>query len=237
MSDTPATPSVAAAGPDRADRAAFKDLCIDVNHPAVMADFWSEVLGLRVEERNGDFVLRGEAAEQTIWLNAVPEARSVKNRVHLDVHTAAISRLVSAGARVVDTSLPWTVLTDPEGGEFCGFVRSPEVLPGYRLYELVVDAADPGAIATWWADRLGLTAQPGDGEWSVGPGSGLPWEVVFGAVPEAKAAKNRIHWDVWGDPQVLLDAGATLLRRRDAEIGWDVLADPEGNEFCVFDRG
>ena len=45
-----------------------------------------------------------------------------------------------------------------------------------------------------------------------------------------------MHWDVWGDTETFLAAGARLLRGRDDEIGWDVLADPEGNEFCVFTR-
>ena len=59
-------------------------------------------------------------------------------------------------------------------------------------------------------------------------------------VPEPKIAKNRMHHDVLGDTQALLAAGATLVRLRDADtepdgaIEWDVLADPEGNEFCVF---
>ena len=67
--------------------------------------------------------------------------------------------------------------------------------------------------------------------------AGFPWRFwVFAGVPEPKTVKNRIHWDVWGDTPTLLAAGATLLRARDDEIGWDVLADPEGNEFCVFVR-
>ena len=59
-------------------------------------------------------------------------------------------------------------------------------------------------------------------------------------VPEEKTVKNRMHHDVVGDTQALLAAGATLVRLRDADtepdgaIEWDVLADPEGNEFCVF---
>ncbi len=53
-------------------------------------------------------------------------------------------------------------------------------------------------------------------------------------VPERKTGKNRMHLDVFGDPDELLGRGATLVRRRDDEIEWDVLADPEGNEFCVF---
>ena len=58
--------------------------------------------------------------------------------------------------------------------------------------------------------------------------------------PEIKIGKNRMHHDVLGDTQALLAAGARLIRRRDADtepdgaIEWDVLADPEGNEFCVF---
>ena len=64
----------------------------------------------------------------------------------------------------------------------------------------------------------------------------MPWATVFQRVPEPKTVKNRMHWDVWGETQSLLSAGAKLLRSRDIEIGWDVLADPEGNEFCVFTR-
>ena len=92
--------------------------------------------------------------------------------------------------------------------------------PDYRLYEVVVDAADPAAIAGWWADVLGLEPVDGeDGAWSIGPGAGLPWELVFGAVPEPKTVKNRIHWDVWGETSTLLAAGATLLRARDGQLG------------------
>jgi hypothetical protein len=58
----------------------------------------------------------------------------------------------------------------------------------------------------------------------------------FIRVPEAKTVKNRIHWDVTvTDVEALLDGGATLLRAKDDEIRWHVLADPEGNEFCAFD--
>jgi hypothetical protein len=67
----------------------------------------------------------------------------------------------------------------------------------------------------------------------------VPFEnFVFVSVPEPKKVKNRIHWDVeTDDVQALVDAGARILRRRgDGGIGWDVLADPEGNEFCAFTR-
>jgi hypothetical protein len=63
---------------------------------------------------------------------------------------------------------------------------------------------------------------------------GMPWEMVFQPVPEPKTVKNRIHIDVSGRTAEVVAAGARLLRARDDDIGWDVLADPEGNEFCVF---
>ncbi len=64
----------------------------------------------------------------------------------------------------------------------------------------------------------------------------LIWVV---AVPEPKTVKNRMHLDVVGDTAALLALGATVVTLRhdaiDEHVNWDVLADPEGNEFCVFD--
>jgi hypothetical protein len=53
-------------------------------------------------------------------------------------------------------------------------------------------------------------------------------------VPERKAVKNRMHMDVFGNTSELLALGASLVRAHGGDIEWDVLADPEGNEFCVF---
>ena len=216
----------------------FKDLCIDATDPEVLARFWAAALGLRAEPTGGDFRLVGEAPERTLWVNKVPEPRSVKQRVHIDVHVAAVSDLIKLGAVIVDAAQPWTVLADPEGGELCAFVRDPDALPDYRIYEVVVDAADPVTIASWWAERYNADAchdQDRGFSW-IDEVSGMPWPMVFQSVPEPKTVKNRIHWDVWGETATFLTAGATLLRGRDDEIGWNVLADPEGNEFCVFTR-
>jgi hypothetical protein len=227
---------------------AFKDLVIDASDARRMASFWSSASGLSDEPcdpsgEGPDRVLRGALREHTIWVNQVPEHRTAKQRVHLDLHVHRLSDLTELGA-TVDTAYPhWTVMRDPEGGELCAFERDPQTLPSYRIYELVVDCVDPASISAWWAERLGLEAghDPGD-PWywlSGGEGAetaGLPWDVVFNAVPEPKTVKNRVHWDVWGVTADYLAAGAALLRERDDRIGWDVLADPEGNEFCVFTR-
>ncbi|MCX2968450.1 MULTISPECIES: VOC family protein [Streptomyces] len=112
-----------------------------------------------------------------------------------------------------------------------------------RFKDLALDAVDHQATADWWCTALGYSrrlAQPGHEppppQWPVPihdpRGSGpLIW---VNPVPEPKRVKNRMHLDVWGDTAELLALGATLIRRHDARHDWDVLADPEGNEFCVF---
>jgi hypothetical protein len=223
---------------DGSARVAYQDLCVDVTDLDAGAAFLGPLLGLSQEARHPTVLRLGDGVgEHTVWLNLVGEERTVKNRVHLDVHVESVEEVLAAGARVIDDQQPWTVLTHDQAGELCVFVRPPEVLKPYRLYELVVDCADHERVAAWWAERFGVEVQSdGESAWLEG-GDGPPWEIVFGTVPEPKTVKNRVHWDVVGSTPALLAAGATLLRARDDEIGWDVLADVEGNEFCVFAPG
>jgi hypothetical protein len=115
-----------------------------------------------------------------------------------------------------------------------------------RFKDLCLDATDHQALADWWCSAIGYArkddvAPREDGwtrprEWPVPivdpAGAGpLIWIVP---VPEPKSVKNRMHVDVVGDRSALLAAGARLLRERGGDIEWDVLADPEGNEFCCF---
>ena len=225
-------------GATQVARVVYQDLCVDVTDLDAAAAFLGPLLGLQQEERRATVLRLGDGVEDhAVWLNLVPEARTVKNRVHLDVHVAAVDDVLAAGARVLDDSQPWTVLTQDQAGELCAFVRPPGRLPSYRMYELVVDCVDHERVAVWWAARFGVEVQSdGEAAWIEG-GDGPPWAIVFGSVPEPKRVKNRVHWDVVGSTEALLGVGATLLRARDDEISWDVLADVEGNEFCVFAAG
>lgn len=212
----------------------FKDLCVDAVDDRLLGDFWAATLGLQ-QEPDDPATLRGPSPQHTVWINAVPEPVSVKQRVHLDVHVHDVDELTARGARVLVEREGWTVLADPEGGELCAFVRAEP--PPYRLYEVGVDTADPARIAAWWGELFGVEPQSEAGvswHWIEPPGA--PFEgFVFVPVPEPKTVKNRIHWDVAGPAlQPVLDAGATLLRARGDDIRWDVLADPDGNEFCLF---
>ncbi|MGI5459047.1 VOC family protein [Streptomyces sp. CA-249302] len=103
------------------------------------------------------------------------------------------------------------------------------------------DSNDAYALADFWSQVLGLPLheddRPGDEEALI-EGAGL----LFVTVPEAKTVKNRIHFDLQPqdrtrDEEVtrLLALGATLVddQRTGDGMGWVVLADLEGNEFCV----
>jgi hypothetical protein len=220
--------------------AAYKDLCIDASDTGQLQAFYAAALRLDVTHGQGGATwLAGPTPQHTVWINGVPEPKSVKNRVHVDVHCASVAELEELGARVLVPSSPtqhWTVMADPEGQEFCAFVR--ESPPHYRLYEVAVDCTDPIRVGEWWGEVFGVeVGYADDRSWCwLENLPGVPFDAfTFAPVPEPKLAKNRVHWDVTVDAlEPLLAAGATVLRAQDDEIGWTVLSDVEGNEFCAF---
>ncbi|CCH32945.1 VOC family protein [Actinosynnema sp. NPDC047251] len=109
---------------------------------------------------------------------------------------------------------------------------------------LAIDCPDPYALAQFWSQVTGQPVSdedaPGDPEASVSLADGLI--LFFNQVPEPKVGKNRVHLClrplIPRDEEVdrLLGVGATMVvdRRKPDGKGWAVLADPEGNEFCVL---
>ena len=113
------------------------------------------------------------------------------------------------------------------------------------LREIIIDCIDPTLVAGFWSEVLGWTVQEKDGVlWMSASGQPFPdLLLVFVPVPETKAVKNRIHLDVnpVGCTQDEEVARLTALGARRVDVGqgdapWVVLADPEGNEFCVLRR-
>ena len=120
-----------------------------------------------------------------------------------------------------------------------------------RITELVVDSRDPGALARWWAQVLGweVVGTEDDGAVEIGPpGQGPKGPVptlLFAPVPDPTPGKRRLHLDVNPTDR---DQDAELERllalgARPVDVGqgpltpamtWHVLADPEGNEFCLL---
>jgi predicted enzyme related to lactoylglutathione lyase len=113
-----------------------------------------------------------------------------------------------------------------------------------RFSELVVDANDVDRLADFWAAVLGWERREaeddGDAEIAAPDGS-LP-TILFEPVPEPKQVKDRLHIDVSpaaGSNQAaelerLLALGARQIDIGQGEVSWIVLADPEGNEFCLL---
>jgi Glyoxalase-like domain len=221
--------------------ATYKDLCIDVTDARVEGAFWATMLGWRLEPHDdGDPHLRDDDGRIQVWLNQVPEPKTVKNRVHLDVNAESVELAVEQGARVLYETERWTTLADPEGQELCVFVRDAPI--AQRAYELGWDTAEGGQaghdLAAWWAGLLGARAADHEHGFSyVDQIPGCPWESFdFDGVPEPKTVKNRVHIDVTTDDlDALVAHGATVLRPKgDGGLRWTVLADPDGNEFCAF---
>lgn len=219
----------------------FKDLCIDVNDSRLASEFWARTLGLELvgfDDDPDEFKLVGPTKQHTVWPNVVPEPHEVKNRVHLDVFAASLEQFAVLRRLTRLGQFPWTTFLDPEGNEFCVFVVDD--LPDYKVKAVEVDSADPAAMAAWWQGVLGGTVESDEEDvHSVSDIPGVPFEGFdFARVPEPKTVKNRVHWDVLLNEGVevgdLEAAGATVLRRPDDEIRWTIMADPEGNEFCVF---
>ncbi|MGB3442144.1 MAG: VOC family protein [Actinophytocola sp.] len=115
-----------------------------------------------------------------------------------------------------------------------------------RVQHITVDCASPYELARFWSMVTGwpISAidEPGDDEVLIEPPEPGMAELLFVRVPEAKAGKNRLHLDLvpterTRDEEVvrLTAEGATVVadRRTPEGRGWVVMADPEGNEFCV----
>jgi predicted enzyme related to lactoylglutathione lyase len=116
-----------------------------------------------------------------------------------------------------------------------------------RVRWIDVDCADPYELSGFWAEVIGHPRhpedEPGDDECAIliSGQTGM----LFQRVPEGKSVKNRIHLDISPTDRTreeelerLLALGATILddRRREDGTGWVVMADPEGNEFCLERR-
>lgn len=224
--------------PEPAPRASLKDFCIDAIQPVPVAKFWAAAIGgeADIDEAGEALIRRGKDVD--IWVNRVPEAKSVKNRVHFDVYARAAEDLVALGATVLTQEPEWVVMADVEGNEFCAFL-DPELesdTPA-KLFAVCTDSDKPVEIARWWHGLVGGTITPGpDGtlRWLRGAaGWGeLIWKFV--RVADERVVKNRWHWDVRADAAELVHDGARALRGPDTDIRWTVLTDPDGNEFCAF---
>jgi predicted enzyme related to lactoylglutathione lyase len=232
----------------------------DANDPARLAAFWAAALGWEIGDASSEEVDVWPAgydypdpAALPIVFVPVPEPKTAKNRVHLDLasqspgHQAElVARLRDLGARPADIGqgdVPWVVLADPEGNELC--VLEPRDV--YRdtgpVAAVVCDSASPAALAGFWELASGwVRHESAEGFVSFRAPQGVGPYLELLRTPDPKTVKNRLHLDVApvkGEDHAaavrqLEDAGATDADVGQGEVSWTVLADPEGNEFCVL---
>jgi hypothetical protein len=222
--------------------------------------FWAEALGWGTDSEEPDvtsleppgFVYPDPVAV-CVDVIRVPEPKTVKNRVHVDLATTSaahqaelVARLRALGATDIDVGqgdVPWTVLADPEGNEFCVLEPRPVYQDTGPIAAVVVDCADPRAMARFWGEATDWTVHKvTDGFAALRSARGVGPYLEFLRSADVKTVKNRVHLDLRpypGDDQAAEVARLRALGATDIDVGqgdvpWTVLADPEGNEFCVL---
>jgi predicted enzyme related to lactoylglutathione lyase len=235
-------------------------IAMNARDDSALGRFWAQALGWSMSsEGPGVTNLEPEGftypdpAAICIDILAVPEPKTVKNRVHIDLATTSaahqadlVARMKDLGATPADVGqgdVPWTVLADPEGNEFCVLEPRPVYLDTGPIAAVVVDCADPRAMARFWGEAMDWTLQKVTSDYvGLRSAKGAGPYLEFLRTPSVKTVKNRIHLDLRpypGDEQAaevarLQALGATPADVGQGDVSWTVLADPEGNEFCVL---
>jgi Glyoxalase-like domain len=235
-------------------------MVMDAAEPTQVARFWAAALGWEMTADGpgaANVLPRGysypDPVAQLLVVLSVPEPKSAKNRVHLNLATrsaahqvAEVDRLLSLGAVPADVGqgdVPWRVLADPEGNEFCVLDPRPVYRDTGPVAAIVADCADLDVMAGFWELAAGWTRRGVvDGRVMLRSPRDVGPFLELQRVPEVKAAKNRLHLDVApekGEDQaaavrLLRAAGAAPADIGQGDMSWKVMADPEGNEFCVL---
>ncbi len=230
-------------------------LCFDANDPLGLARFWSEALQWAIAEESDDEVSLVPADGTRFGLDfvRVPEPKSAKNRIHLDLTTASIDdqqesveRLIALGARHADVGQgpddPHVVLADPEGNELCIIEPGNKFLAGCgRLGSITCDGSPQTGY--FWSAALGWPlVWDQDGETAIRAPDGTGPFITWGPPVPPKFTKNRLHLDIAPPAGVdqqaevdrLISLGATRIDIGQGDVSWIVMADPDGNEFCVL---
>ncbi len=235
-------------------------IVFDAADPSALAAFWAAALHWEVDADDPDeavaepagFDYPSQAALGLVFVR-VPDRKTGKNRVHLDLsstsledQSAQVQRLLGLGASRADIGqgdVAWEVLTDPEGNEFCVLEPRDAYRDARPVAAVVIDCARPDELVRFWAEATGWKVHTCEHDFAslrAPAGTGPFLELL--QVPDAKTAKNRLHVDVApftdGDAQAearrLEQAGAVRQDIGQGDVTWVVLADPEGNEFCVL---
>jgi len=231
-------------------------LCVDANEPRRLARFWADALQWDIHDgdRGGIGLVPTDDTRFRILFRPVTEAKTGQNRVHLDLTTTSIEdqngtveRLVELGARHIDIGQRrdegHVVLADPEGNEFCIIEPGNKFLAGCgRLGAINCDGTRE--CGYFWSEALGWPLVWDQNEETAirAPDKTGPLITWSGPPLMPKLGKNRLHVDIAtpdeGDQRVeverLVSLGAHRIDIGQGDVDWVVMADPDGNEFCVL---
>jgi hypothetical protein len=230
---------------------------IEALDPVALAGFWSDVTGWPVAMEEPDEVAveppPGGAEGISLVFVQVTEPKTAKNRIHLDLRSDSpeeqaetVRRLRERGATSVDIGqgdVPWTVLADLEGNELCVLEPRAEYRDTGLIAAIVMHVAAPTMLAAFWSAATGWPVTRGGPDYAAmrSPAGRGPYLELL-RTNDLKVVKNRLHLDVaplkGGDQAAeverLRSLGATPADIGQGDVPWVVLADPEGNEFCVL---
>ncbi|MFG2011295.1 VOC family protein [Micromonospora sp. NPDC048868] len=230
-------------------------LSFDANQPLRLARFWSGVLGWDLADDPHDGVALLPSDDTGFRIRFLPTGRPKvgPNPMHFDLTSTSledqrqtVARALELGAEHIDVGQRpeegHVVLADPDGNEFC------VIAPGN---DFLADCGFVGALACdgsqkvgyFWSEALGWPlVWDQDQETAIRSPHGGP-KITWGGPPlNPKTGKQRLHFDLAppadGDQQTevdrLLALGATRIDIGQGEVSWVVMADPDGNEFCVL---
>jgi catechol 2,3-dioxygenase-like lactoylglutathione lyase family enzyme len=223
--------------------------------------FWAEALGWSAASQEPGATSAMPAGATwplpdavTIDVIAVPDPETVKYRAHLELattsaahHAELVAHLKELGATLVGRDdLPSTVLADPEGNVFCVLEPRDIYQDTGPIAAVVVDCANPRAMTQFWGEAMGWTVHElTDDRALLRSADGTGPYLEFLRTPHLKDTWHRIHLDLLPYPVEaqaaevarLMTMGATSADVGQGDVPWKVLADPEGNEFCVLGRG
>ncbi|MFI7281924.1 VOC family protein [Micromonospora chersina] len=230
-------------------------ISFDANHPRRLAEFWSGVLSREVanDPHDGVALLPDDDAGFRIRFLPTESAKVGQNRAHFDLTSTSledqrqtVARALELGARHIDVGQrpdeEHVVLADPDGNEFCVIEPGNNFLAGCGFIgALACDGTQK--VGYFWSEALGWPlVWDQDQETAIqSPLGGT--KITWGGPPlMPRTGKQRLHFDLvppaGGDQQAevdrLLTLGATRIDIGQGDVDWVVLADPDGNEFCVL---
>jgi predicted enzyme related to lactoylglutathione lyase len=230
-------------------------LVFDANDPPHLARFWAAALRWEVGPAREDeipLVPSDDTGFEVVFVQ-VPETKAGKNPIHLDLTTTSIedqsetvASLIELGARPIDVGqgpdARHVVLADPEGNEFCVIEPDNSFLAGRGRLGSITGDGSPTAGYFWGAALGWPLLWDQDQETAIRAPDGTGPFITWGPPVALKTRKNRLHLDIAppeheaqaAEVDRLVGLGAARLDIGQGDVSWVVMADPDGNEFCVL---